>query len=54
MLFKWSGIGGVLTGQDVGDFFVDDNIDFHSALRCSKQHSIESVLFILAGRSTQI
>ena len=42
----------VLTCQSLGDFFVDDNVDFHSTLGGCLKHAVDSVLLVPGWRST--
>lgn len=43
-----------LTGQNCSNFFVNDDIDLDSPLGGSQQHPVNTIVFILARRSSQI
>ena len=44
----------ILTCQNGGYLFVDNDVYFDSPLRSGKKHSVDSIILILAWRSSQI
>lgn len=51
MEILWKSRRQVLTGQGLGDFFVNNDVDFDASLGRGLEESVKTVGFVLRGRS---